>query len=62
MWMAHILLFRGASLAPWLGQILMTQTIVGSLFLSYLLDFSTGWIYVLGVGVLGGMAQRPRTD
>jgi len=31
------------------------QTIVGSLFLSYMLDFSTGWIYVLGVGLLGGM-------
>ena len=56
MWIAHFLLFRGTSLAAWLGQALVAQTMVGSLFLSYLLDFSTGWIYVFGVGVLGGMA------
>jgi O-antigen ligase len=56
-WMAHFLLFQGSGLASWLGQALVVQTVVGSLFLSYLLGFSTGWIYVFGIGVLGGMAQ-----
>jgi hypothetical protein len=31
---------------------------VSSLFLSHLFDFSTGWLYVFGVGVLGGMVLR----
>jgi len=61
MWMAHILLLRGSGLPSWVGQALVTQTIVGSLFLSYLFDFSTGWIYAFGVGVLGGMANTGRT-
>ncbi|MFL5047228.1 MAG: O-antigen ligase family protein [Xanthobacteraceae bacterium] len=55
MWIAHLLMFRGTGLAAWLGQGVVTQTIVGALFLSYLLDFSSGWLYVFGVGVLGGM-------
>jgi hypothetical protein len=61
MWMAHILLLCGNGLPSWVGQALVVQTIVGSLFLSYLFDFSTGWIYVFGVGVLGGMAKRSGT-
>jgi hypothetical protein len=31
---------------------------VSSLFLSHIFDFTTGWIYVFGVGVLGGMVLR----
>jgi O-antigen ligase len=59
MWMAHVLMFSGGGVANWLGQALVIQTVIGSLFLSYLFDFSTGWIYAFGVGVLGGMASRP---
>jgi O-antigen ligase len=55
MWIAHLLMFRGTGLAAWLGQGVVTHAIVGALFLSYLLDFSSGWLYVFGVGVLGGM-------
>jgi O-antigen ligase len=55
LWIAQLVLFRGGGFAAWLGQAIVVQSIVGSLFLSYLLDFSHGWIYVLGVGVLGGM-------
>jgi O-antigen ligase len=62
MWIAHLLMFGTAGLAAWLGQGLVTQTIVGALFLSYLLDFSSGWLYVFGVGVLGGMVGRQRAD
>jgi O-antigen ligase len=58
MWIAHLLMFGTAGLAAWLGQGVVTQTIVGALFLSYLLDFSSGWLYVFGVGVLGGMVGR----
>jgi O-antigen ligase len=58
MWIAHILLFWRGGLAAWLGMAVVVNGLVGSLFLSYLTDFSTGWIYVLGVGVLGGMVQK----
>jgi O-antigen ligase len=58
MWIAHLVRFRGAGLAAWLGQGVVVHTIVGALFLSYLLDFSSGWLYVFGVGVLGGMCAR----
>ena len=32
--------------------------LVGSLFNSFLFDFTEGWLYVLGVGVAGGMVLR----
>ena len=58
MWVSHFLLFRGAGLAAWLGLIIVTQNIVGSLFNSFLFDFTEGWFYVLGVGVAGGTVLR----
>jgi hypothetical protein len=33
---------------------------VSSLFNSHLFDFSEGWLYVFGVGVVGGMILRER--
>jgi O-antigen ligase len=60
MWVAHFLLFRGGGLASWIGAIIVTQNIVGSLFDTYLFAFGTGWLYVLGVGVAGGMVLRGR--
>lgn len=60
LWMAHFVMVGRTGLVGWLGQGLVLQTVVGSMFLSYLLDFSTGWLYVLGVGVLGGMASHAR--
>jgi hypothetical protein len=30
------------------------------LFNSYLFEFTLGWVYVFGVGVLGGMVLRQR--
>jgi hypothetical protein len=61
-WIAQLLMFQGVGLAAWLGQGVVTQTIVGALFLSYMLDFSSGWLYVFGVGVLGGMCARPQAQ
>jgi O-antigen ligase len=58
MWIAHLLLFRGPNLAEWVGLVIVVQNIIGSLFNSHLFDFVQGWVYVIGVGVAGGMALR----
>ena len=61
MWIAHLLLFvRGAGLTAWIGAIVVVQNIVASLFNSHLFDFTSGWLYVFGVGVAGGMVLRQR--
>jgi O-antigen ligase len=60
MWIAHLLLFRGSGLAEWIGFMVVAQNIVGSLFNSHLFDFGQGWVYVLGVGVAGGVALKNR--
>jgi O-antigen ligase len=60
MWLAHLLLFRGDGLANWIGLLVVVQNIFTSLFNSHLFDFHEGWIYVLGVGVAGGMTLRAR--
>ena len=58
MWIAHLLLFRGNTLAEWIGLVVVVQNIVGSLFNSHLFDFLQGWTYVVGVGVAGGIALK----
>ena len=61
MWIAHLLLFvRGAGLTAWIGTIVVVQNVVASLFNSHLFDFTSGWLYVFGVGVAGGMVLRQR--
>ncbi len=60
MWIAHMLLFRGSGLAEWIGLLIVVQNIVGSLFNSHLFDFGQGWVYMLGVGVAGGIALKNR--
>jgi hypothetical protein len=60
MWVAHLALFRGGGLLAWLGLVVVVQNIVGCAFNSHLFDFTQGWLYVFGVGVLGGMALRER--
>jgi O-antigen ligase len=60
MWAAHLLLFRGGSLVCWIGVVIVVQNVVACLFNSHLFDFSEGWLYVFGVGVVGGMALRER--
>jgi O-antigen ligase len=58
MWVAHLALFRGGGLIPWLGLVIVLQNVVSSLFNSHLFDFFHGWLYVFGVGIVGGMALR----
>src|SRR5690606_33612891 len=55
MWAAHIVLFRGTGAASWIGLVIVTQNIFGSLFNSHLSDFGQGWLYVFGVGIAGGV-------
>jgi O-antigen ligase len=60
MWLLHLLLFRGDGLAAWIGLMVVAQNIFSSLFNSHLFDFHEGWMYVLGVGVAGGMTMKAR--
>jgi hypothetical protein len=61
MWLAHLLLFVGGSgQIAWIGTIVVVQNFVSSLFNSHLFDFTSGWLYVFGVGVVGGMVLRQR--
>jgi O-antigen ligase len=58
MWAAHFLVFSREGFAAWLGTTIVTLTVVGSLFNSFLFDFTEGWLYVIGVGVAAGTVLR----
>ena len=58
MWGSHLRLFAGAGLAAWVGLVAVVENFVSSLLNSHLFDFHEGWIYVLAVGVAGGMVLR----
>jgi O-antigen ligase len=61
MWIVHLLLFRGDGIVNWIGLLVVAQNILTSLFNSHIFDFHEGWMYVLGVGVAGGMALGARS-
>jgi O-antigen ligase len=54
MWIAHLALFRFNGVLAWDGLTIVVANVVGSLFATHLFDFTQGWLYVFGVGVLGG--------
>jgi O-antigen ligase len=60
MWLVHLLLFRGQGFVAWIGLLVVVQNMFTSLFNSHLFDFHEGWMYVLGVGVAGGMMLSAR--
>ena len=62
MWFSHFALFRGEGLAAWIGLMVVVQNMFSSLFNSHLFDFHEGWMYVLGVGIAGGMVLRARPE
>jgi hypothetical protein len=62
MWISHLMLFRNAGSIGWIGTVIVTQNIVSSMFNSHLSDFTQAWLYVFGVGVLGGMVLRERVS
>lgn len=55
MWAAHYFLFRATTLVAWIGSVVVVENVVSSMSSSHLFDFVHGWLYVLAVGVLGGM-------
>ena len=61
MWLIHLLLFRGEGLVHWIGLLVVVQNIFTSLFNSHVFDFHEGWMYVLGVGIAGGMVLKARS-
>lgn len=60
MWLTHLALFRGEGLVSWIGLLVVIQNMLTSTLNSHLFDFNEGWIYVLGVGVAGGMTLAGR--
>ena len=51
---------RGEGLANWIGLLVVVQNIFTSLFNSHIFDFHEGWMYVIGVGVAGGLVLKMR--
>jgi O-antigen ligase len=60
MWISRLMLFRNAGSVGWIGTVVVVQNIVSSMFNSHISDFMQGWLYVFGVGVVGGTVLRPR--
>ena len=58
MWVAHLLFFFVPGLPAGIAFAIVVQNVISSQFNSSLFDFTQGWVYVLGVGVLGGMVVR----
>ena len=58
MWLVHLTVFRGGGLANWVGLLVVVQNVLTSLFNSHIFDFHEGWMYVLGVGIAGGMVLK----
>ena len=58
MWATHFFLFAGRGVVGALGQAVVLQNLVGSLFNSHLSTVTQGTLYCLGVGLLGGLLNR----
>ena len=58
MWISQLMFFWGRGPLAWIGLVIVTTNIVGSLFNSFIFDFTEGWLYVIGLGVVAGMVQR----
>lgn len=62
MWISHLYLFRGQSLANWIGLVIVVHTVINSMSDSELFDAHRGWTYVFGVGIAGGVVLRRRIN
>ena len=60
MWAVHFSMFIGGSFASAIGQAVVIQNFIGSLFNSHLSTVTQGMLYCLAVGLLGGIVQRAR--
>jgi O-antigen ligase len=57
MWAAHFLMFLGRDYASVIGQAIVLQNVVGSLFNSHLTTVTQGTLYCLAVGILGAAVR-----
>ncbi len=62
MWTAHYFMFRSTGWMAWVGTVVVVENIVSAAFNSHLFDFTQGWLYAIGVGVVGGMVLRQVPD
>ena len=62
MWLAHFVFFSRTGVVAWIGTAVVVENVVASLSSSHLFDFVHGWLYVLGVGILGGTIERDRSS
>jgi O-antigen ligase len=60
MWAVHFSMFVGGGFACAMGQAVVLQNFIGSLFNSHLSTVTQGMLYCLAVGLLGGIVQRAR--
>ena len=60
MWTVHFSMFIGGGFASAIGQAVVIQNFIGSLFNSHLSTVTQGMLYCLAVGLLGGVVQRAR--
>jgi O-antigen ligase len=58
MWIAHYFLFCTSGWVVWVGTVVVVENVLSSLVHSHLFDFTHGWLYVFGVGVVGGTVLR----
>ena len=62
MWIAHLALFRERTLIAWFGLTIVAGNIVSCLFHTHIVDTGQGWLYVFGVGMLGGAVLRGKAN
>jgi hypothetical protein len=54
-------MFRGGDFANRIGLLVVVQNVLTSVFNSHIFDFHEGWMYVLGVGIAGGMVLKSKS-
>ena len=62
MWVVHFSMFIGGGFAGAIGQAIVIQNFIGSLFNSHLSTVTQGMLYCLAVGLIGGVVQRARRE
>ena len=55
---AHLRLFLRGDLVSWIGLAAVIENFTSSLLNSHIADFNEGWLYVLAVGVAGGLVLK----
>ncbi|HJZ19580.1 MAG TPA: O-antigen ligase family protein [Bradyrhizobium sp.] len=58
MWAVHLMMFTGRDFARVLGQAIVLQNVIGSLFNSHLSAVTQGMLYCLAVGLLGAVIRN----